>query len=115
MEQTKVEITVESFKRADVVSVNGRIDSSNASELDDTFKSLAEDGRYQLVADLSGIEYMSSAGLRALVAALRESKKHRGDLRIATPSERMQEVLNLAGLDSVFTVYEDATSAVGSY
>jgi anti-anti-sigma factor len=58
---------------------------------------------------------MSSAGLRAMVAALRECKKHRGDLRLANPSERMAEVLDLAGLDSVFSIYDEATAAVGSY
>ena len=110
-----MEIGTESFKRADLITVTGRIDSSNASELEDAFSNFADDGRYQLVVDLSGIEYMSSAGLRALVAALRENKKHGGDLRIANPSERMTEVLDLAGLNTVFSVYEDSTSAVGSY
>lgn len=110
-----MEIETESFKRVDLITVTGRIDSSNASELEDAFKGLADDGRYRLVIDLSGIEYMSSAGLRALVASLRENKKHHGDLRIANPSERMADVLNLAGLDSVFNIYEDSVSAVGSY
>ncbi len=110
-----VDINIQQLKRADLVEVSGRIDSSNASELEEAFQGLANDGRYNLVVELSGIEYMSSAGLRALVAALRECKKHRGDLRIASPSDRMQEVLNLSGLDGVFTIYDDATAAVGSY
>jgi anti-sigma B factor antagonist len=110
-----MEIEVESFKRVDLMTISGRIDSSNASELEDAFRELTEDGHYRLVLELSGIEYMSSAGLRALVAALRECKKHHGDVRIASPSDRMEEVLNLAGLDSVFTVYDDTISAVGSY
>jgi len=110
-----MEIETESFKRADLVTVSGRIDSSNASELEAAFKGLADDGRYRLVVDLSGIDYMASAGLRALVAALRENKKHHGDVRIADPSERMDEVLKLAGLNTIFSVYEDVTSAVGSY
>jgi anti-sigma B factor antagonist len=110
-----VEIKIEQFKRADLIEVSGRIDSSNASELEDAFNSITNDGRYNLVLDLSGIEYMSSAGLRAMVAALRECKKHRGDLRLANPSPRMKEVLELAGLDAVFTIYNDTTAAVGSY
>jgi anti-sigma B factor antagonist len=110
-----VEIKTEQFKRADLIEVSGRIDSSNASEFEDTFNSLTNDGRYNLVLELSGIEYMSSAGLRAMVAALRECKKHRGDLRLANPSPRMKEVLDLAGLDAVFSIYDDATAAVGSY
>lgn len=110
-----MEIETESFKRVDLITVNGRVDGGNASELEDTFKGLADDGRYRLVIDLSGIDYMASAGLRTLVSALRENKKHHGDLRIANPSERMGEVLNLAGLDTIFSVYEDSVSAVGSY
>ena len=110
-----MQIDTESYKRVDVVTVTGRIDSSNASELEKAFKDLANDGRYRLVVDLHGIDYMSSAGLRALVASLRENKKHNGDLRIANPSERMDEVLKLAGLNTVFSVYEDTTAAVGSY
>ncbi len=110
-----MEIEVESYKRVDLITVTGRIDGSNASELESTFKELADNGRYRLVTDLSGIEYMASAGLRTLVAALRECKKHRGDVRIAKPSERMEEVLNLAGLNTIFTVYDDPVSAVGSY
>jgi anti-anti-sigma factor len=58
---------------------------------------------------------MASAGVRALVAAYREAKKHRGDLRIANPSKRMREVLDLAGLEPIFTVYDDVTAAIGSY
>lgn len=110
-----VEIKVEEYKRANLVEVRGRIDSSNAFELEDIFKGLADNGRYLLVIEGSGVEYMSSAGLRALVAALRENKKHRGDVRIASPSERMLEVLNLAGLDTVFEIYDDTTAAIGSY
>jgi anti-sigma B factor antagonist len=110
-----VEIKTEQFKRADLIELSGRIDSGNASELEEAFHGLANDGRYNLVLELSGVDYMSSAGLRAMVAALRECKKHRGDLRLANPSERMGEVLDLAGLDSVFSIYDEATAAVGSY
>ena len=110
-----MEIETESFKRVDLITVTGRIDGSNANELEATFKGLADDGRYRLVIDLSGIDYMASAGLRALVSSLRENKKHHGDLRIANPSKRMEEVLNLAGLNTIFSVYDDPVSAVGSY
>jgi anti-anti-sigma regulatory factor len=49
------------------------------------------------------------------VAALRESKNHKGDLRIANPSKRIADVLSLAGLDTVFSIYDDSTSAIGSF
>lgn len=110
-----LDITVENYKRVDMVTVSGRIDGSNAGELESAFGGLTNEGRYQIVAELSGVDYMSSAGLRALVATMRECKKHRGDLRIATPSDRITEVLELAGLDSIFEIFDDPAAAVGSF
>ena len=110
-----MEISVQELKRVDLVTVAGRIDSSNASELDEALKELLGKGRYNIVMDLAGVEYMSSAGLRTLVGTVRECKRRGGDLRLTTPSERVSEVLKLAGLDSVFKVYDDSTSAVGSF
>jgi anti-anti-sigma factor len=64
---------------------------------------------------MGGVEYISSAGLRAMVALLRECKKHKGDVRLATPSDRVVEVLSLAGLDTLFDVYDSEAAAVGSF
>jgi anti-sigma B factor antagonist len=110
-----LEISVDNYKRVDMVTVSGRIDGSNAGELENAFNALTDEGRYQIIAELSGVEYMSSAGLRALVATMRECKKHRGDLRLATPSDRINEVLELAGLDSIFQIFDDPAAAVGSF
>ena len=108
-------ISVETLKRVDLVTVSGRIDSDSAPEFDQALKDIMGNGRHNIVLDMTSVNYMSSAGLRAIVSALRECKKGRGDVRIASPSERVSEVLSLAGLDSLFQIFDDSTSAVGSY
>ena len=115
MSDTAVNVSVESMKRVDLVTVNGRIDSSNAAHFEKSLEELMETGRHKLVLNLTGVSYMSSAGLRTLVSALKECKKRSGDVRLAAPSERVAEVLSLAGLDSLFQVYDDDTAAVGSF
>ena len=110
-----LDINVQSFKRVDLITVSGRVDSSTAPELEETLEERMGEGRYSLVLDLSDVNYLSSAGLRTLVSALRNCKKKGGDVRIATPSERVTEVMSLAGLDTLFTSYDDVTVAVGSY
>lgn len=115
MSNSALTISVQSLKRVDLVTVSGRVDSSNANELDKKLKELVANDRHNLVLQLSQVGYMSSAGLRSIVAALRECKKHGGDVRLATPSERVAEVLSLAGLDSLFQVFDDETAAVGSF
>ena len=106
---------IKEYKRVDVVTVSGRIDSSNASEFDEVLKRLLDNGRNRIVLDMAGVNYMSSAGLRTMVNALRASKKGNGDIRLATPSTRIGEVLKLAGLESIFQTFDDQVSAVGSF
>lgn len=110
-----LDISVQSLKRVDLITLSGRVDSSTAPELEETLEDRIDEGRFNLVLDLSDVNYLSSAGLRALVSALRTCKKKGGDVRIANPSERVSEVMALAGLDSLFTMYDDVTVAVGSY
>jgi anti-sigma B factor antagonist len=58
---------------------------------------------------------MSSAGLREMVRVLKRVKRTGGDLRIANPSDRVKEVLELAGLDTIFEIYPTQVEAVGSF
>lgn len=110
-----VDIEITPMKRVDLIAVSGRLDSSTSNQLDEALQQRVEEGRYNLVIDLSDVPYMSSSALRALVSALRTCKRKGGDVRLARPSERVQEVLSLAGLDSLFESYSDITAAVGSY
>lgn len=110
-----VSFNTNTLKHVDVIEVTGRLDSSNVDQFDEVLKELTENKRYKLVLDLSAVTYMSSAPMRAMVSALRTCKKHSGDVYIANPSERVQEVLGLAGFDSVFNVYKDQLTAVGDF
>ncbi|MBN1680577.1 MAG: STAS domain-containing protein [Anaerolineae bacterium] len=110
-----MEINISELKRAHLFELAGRVDSTNASELGETLNRVVENGRTNLVLDLYGVEYMSSAGLREMVRVLKRVKKSGGDLRIANPSERVKEVLELAGLDTIFNIYPTQVEAVGSF
>ena len=112
-----MDVTIRELKQVDVVTVSGRVDSNTAPKLDQSLKGLIENGRYKIVLDLSGVEYMSSAGLRAMLSCMREVKKgvRMGDLRLVNPSERVADVLDLAGLDEVFDIFDDLVGAVGSF
>lgn len=114
MAESIVNIEVEDLKRVELVKIGGRIDSSNVAQLDNVLKEIA--GRKNnVVLEMSGVDYISSAGLRAMLSLLRECKKQKGDVRLAAPSERVVEVLGLAGLDALFEVYDTDAAAVGSF
>ena len=98
-----------------VVSVSGRVDSATAPDLEAALKKLVDAEKTQIVLDLLNVEYMSSAGLRAMVSTLKSVKRVNGDLRIANPSPRVEEVLRLAGLTSIFSIYRSRDEAVNSF
>ncbi len=110
-----VDITITGHDGVTLVEVSGRIDSMNANELGTALSNVIDEGAVRLVLDLSSVEYMSSAGLREMVNSLKKAKKATGDLRLAQPSDRVREVLEMAGLDTIFRIYPTSLEAVGSY
>lgn len=97
-----------------VIEVAGRIDSNNANQFGDALNNVIAQNHNQLVLDLAGVDYMSSAGLREIVAAAKKLQG-KGELRLAQPSERVREVLEMTGLDSVFQIFSSQAEAVNSF
>lgn len=110
-----MEVNVSEMRRVTLLEVSGRVDSGNATQLGEAVNTQIDAGRHQMVLDLSRLDYISSAGLRELVAALKRIRAMNGDIRIAAASERIREVFNIAGLDSVFHLYPTQVEAVGSF
>jgi anti-sigma B factor antagonist len=110
-----LEITISEMKRVHLLEVGGRVDSMSANELGEALNGVIDKGHSHVVVDLRDVEYMSSAGLREMVSSLKKVQKAGGDLRIANPSERVMEVLELAGLDTIFKIYPTQVEAVGSF
>lgn len=97
-----------------LIEVSGRIDSMNANQLGEALNREIDAGHRHMVLDLAGVDYMSSAGLREIVSALKKVRGL-GDLRLAQPSTRVREVLEMAGLDTIFQIYPTQGEAIGSY
>ena len=98
-----------------VVEAQGRIDSATASDLGDALTGVIDDGHHQIVLDVAGVDYMSSAGLREIVAALKKVRNSSGDLRIARVTERVYDVLELSGLNTLLQIFDSQAEAVSSF
>jgi anti-sigma B factor antagonist len=97
-----------------LVEVKGRVDSMNANQLGEALSGEIDGGKVHIVLDLAGVEYMSSAGLREIVNALKKVKPA-GDVRIAQPTERVREVLDMAGLSTILQIFNTQNDALESY
>ena len=110
-----MDLSTNEIQQVTVMTVSGRVDSATAPDLENALKQLVDGNKIRIVLDLTGVDYMSSAGLRAMVSTLKSVKRASGDLRLANPSSRVAEVLRLAGLTSIFSVYSSQTDAVTSF
>jgi anti-anti-sigma factor len=106
------------IKRGDhvtVVQISGSVDSLTAEALMQAFSGEVGADRIRLVADFSEVEYTSSAGLRALLATLKDARGQGGDLRLAAVRPTVRKVLDLSGFTSILKIFDDVPTAVASF
>ncbi len=98
-----------------VVAISGELDALTAPAASDFFSQQVRDGNLKLVADFSQVEYVSSAGLRVLLATMKAVRLVGGDLRLATVRQAVMLVLELAGFTSLLKIYPQLEQAIGSF
>jgi anti-anti-sigma factor len=108
-------IVVELREEVTVVSIDGSVDGTTAPELVTSLREHVTGGRSRLVGNLAGVDYTSSAGLRALLETVKETRQHGGDLRLAAVRPEVLRVLELSGFTSILQVFADVDAAVKSF
>lgn len=111
-----MEITTQEFKHCDLITVTGRVDSATAPNFSKALEKTNNAGRFKIAVDMSALEYMSSAGFRALLATQRNCKRYnRGEVVLVSVPERIREALELAGFTELFKTFDNSIDAVGSF
>jgi anti-anti-sigma factor len=87
-----------------VMNVAGRIDSTTAPELGRALAEALSAARNRLVLDLRATDYLSSAGLRVLLLASKQINEARGKFVLCALNDRVKEVLQVSGFDSILTL-----------
>jgi anti-sigma B factor antagonist len=95
-----------------IMSVKGRVDSNTAPELDSALANLLNSDRNKIILNLEAVEYLSSAGLRALVRALKDAQATGGDLRLASVSQPIEVILRTVGMLQMFKMYPSEQEAI---
>src|SRR5512136_751543 len=105
----EMEITSQEFKHCDLLKIKGRVDSSTAPGFTKMLEKITEAGRFKIALDMGELEYMSSAGFRALLATQRNCKRYnRGELVLVAVPDRIREALELAGFTELFKTFDDS-------
>ncbi|MER6948408.1 STAS domain-containing protein [Nonomuraea sp. NPDC005983] len=90
-----------------LVAIAGEIDLYTAPHLQAEFTRLLQDGPSRVVIDMSAVDFCDSTGMNVLLSALKRIKEQGGVLDMAAPRPAVRKILQVTGLDSVFTVHDE--------
>lgn len=112
---TKLSLETDNTQSVSVMKVKGQVDSETAPELDAALSKLLEDGRNRVVVNLQEVEFLSSAGLRALVKALKGAQGSGGDVRLASVPEPINGILLTVGMTQMFKMFATNEEAAAGF
>jgi anti-sigma B factor antagonist len=94
-----------------VVTVAGEVDIQTSPALEDQLASVVNQGHGSVVVDLSGVTFLDSTGLSALIGGLKRCQAVGGELRLVSPRPNVRKVLEVTGLIDTFQVEDEAAAA----
>ncbi|WP_292522111.1 STAS domain-containing protein [Methanoculleus sp.] len=110
-----VEITEKRAGAVDIITVRGRLDAGSSEKAEERINRVLDAGGTNLLINLCDLDYISSSGLRVLLAALKRLKRDGGALRIACNNPQILEVFTMAGFHRIFSLSSDEATALAEF
>ena len=109
-----MEITTRQSYDILVVEMNGRLDSLAAGRAYDEMVRIVRENK-QVLVNLEKLDFITSAGLRVLLTASKLIQSSRGKFKLCHPNEKVREVLETCGFNSLISLYPTEAEAIKSF
>ena len=108
-------ISLKTEGKVSILGVNGRMDANSAPEFEKKMSELMAENNIYFVINFFELEYISSAGLRGVLASAKRAKAKQGDIYICGLHGTVDEVFKLTGFNSIFKVFDKEEDAVNQF
>lgn len=99
-----------------ILDLSGRITLGEGSvQLRDAIRDLISKGSKNILLNLGDVNYIDSSGLGELVSAFTTAKNQNADVKLLNLTKKVKDVLQVTKLYTVFDIYDDEASAIGSF
>jgi len=95
------------------VVLDGRMDIQGAAAVDMKMNIIAGSSK-KLLIDLEKVSFLGSMGLRSIVLPARAVKSRGGKVALLAPTEMVESVLKTSGIDALFPIFHDLTTAIAA-
>jgi anti-anti-sigma factor len=109
-----MELTTVKIGAVSVLDAAGRIDSTTAKPLEEKLLALIKEAPSALVVDFAKVDYISSAGLRVLLVAAKQSKAAQCRFAICSLKSQVREVFDISGFGSIIAIHPDRAAALAA-
>ncbi len=110
-----MQISVKTASEVKVLAFEGSLDTQTSLDAQTQMTQLIEGGETKILVNFEKLQYISSAGLRILLAAAKQLKAADGELRICDLNEVVKEVFDISGFSTIFKIFENETEALDSF
>ena len=110
-----MEISVKTTNEVKVLAFEGRLDTQTSPDVQVQLTQLIEGGETKLLLNLEKLDYISSAGLRVLLAAAKQLKTTDGELRLCNLNEVVKEVFVISGFDMILPISASESEALEGF
>jgi len=110
-----MEIVATVQDKVTVLAVTGRVDTSTAGDLEETISRTIDGGHRRLLLDFSGVTYISSGGLRVLLATAKKLGGADDRYALCCLSHEVHKVMKLAGFTSILSIYASPEEALAAW
>ncbi len=107
-----MEISIKTTNEVKVLAFEGRLDTQTSPDAQMQLTQLVEGGETKILVNLEKLDYISSAGLRVLLAAAKKLKTTDGELRICSLNEVVKEVFDISGFDRILPISASESEAL---
>jgi anti-sigma B factor antagonist len=108
-------MNVEHIKDVTIISPEARLDSLDGPKLKDVVKKLPQESGLKVVIDMGQTLFLDSSGCGGLVSSLNTLLNNNGEMKIARPTPRCEEILRLTRLHRLFEIHDSVESAINSF
>ena len=110
-----MKIEVRDSNDVKILEFEGNLDTNTSPDAEATINDLIDNGSTMLLANFEELNFISSAGLRVLLATAKKLRGTGGDLRICALNPTVQEVFDISGFGSILSVYSSESEALSSF
>lgn len=107
-----MDISTEQVAQTMVVRLSGNLDTNTSTPAQEALDGLIDDGHTTLLVNLRDTGFVSSAGLRILLATAKRLTKTEGSLKITNLNDTVREVFEISGFISILSVYDTEEAAL---